>query len=463
MRRESPAASAVPPSPLELVCDKFINDSDTLVTVVRMHNPTRQVQTIYVDPIVEVETTLEFWEIRSASGLISLPDSEISGREPRSLAIDGRQELPGNQIVSRFRYAVVDDPPRALKVAGSGQGRAVPFGGFAKPLLDHKSQLYKVFGHHIQPGRTKVFKAALELRTLAEPSSIDRGPEAVDGPQTRHQARRPGHPRRPVAAQVEGIPILVRRQCPLLRLLRSVGPQDVLPPGLRPAQEHARPEAGPDAMADAERRAMAEHLVSQRHQLRGGPPGPRGALAARPEVLAGAPAHLGRERESRRRLSRATSPPKGPSDGQYTDWITSTAWDGQLVHPDKAFLAQVVEKLAANVRGWQRDYDPDGDGLLAVDSHWWTGMEYQPSFFYFSDYKTVEGLLPAGPAGEPRAGGSDGLQLRQRRRRGADLPLAGPAREGPGVRRPRRQDRRGRDGQDVAAGEAVLLLAAGRR
>ncbi len=46
-----------------------------------------------------------------------------------------------------------------------------------------------------------------------------------------------------------------------------------------------------------------------------------------------------------------------------------------------------MDKLAANVRGWQKVYDPDGDGLLRVDSHWWTGMEYQPSFFAFSDYK----------------------------------------------------------------------------
>ena len=79
--------------------------------------------------------------------------------------------------------------------------------------------------------------------------------------------------------------------------------------------------------------------------------------------------------------------PGGPSNGQYTDWITSTAWDGQLVHPDDKFLADVVDKLAANVRGWQKTCDPDGDGLLRVDSHWWTGMEYQPSFFFFSDYK----------------------------------------------------------------------------
>ena len=37
--------------------------------------------------------------------------------------------------------------------------------------------------------------------------------------------------------------------------------------------------------------------------------------------------------------------PAGPSGGQYTDWITSTAWDGDLVHPDKAFLAAIVDKL----------------------------------------------------------------------------------------------------------------------
>src|SRR5262249_30425361 len=82
--------------------------------------------------------------------------------------------------------------------------------------------------------------------------------------------------------------------------------------------------------------------------------------------------------------------PAGPQQGQYTDWITSTAWDGHLVHPSKECLAEIVDKLADNVRGWQRVYDPDGDGLLLVDSHWWTGMEYQPSFFYFSGYKPAE-------------------------------------------------------------------------
>lgn len=80
--------------------------------------------------------------------------------------------------------------------------------------------------------------------------------------------------------------------------------------------------------------------------------------------------------------------PNGPTDFQYTDWISSTAWDGFLVHPDRTFLGDIADRLAANVRGWQKTYDGDGDGLLWVDSHWWTGMEWQPSFFAFSDFKT---------------------------------------------------------------------------
>ena len=61
--------------------------------------------------------------------------------------------------------------------------------------------------------------------------------------------------------------------------------------------------------------------------------------------------------------------------GSASSLITATSWDGHLVHPDKAYLSQLDDKLADNVRGWQKAFDPDGDGLLLVDSHWWTGME----------------------------------------------------------------------------------------
>jgi len=379
------AGSNLPASPLEFQCDKFINPADTLVTVVRVHNPTDQVQTIYVDPIVGLETTHEFWDLRSASGLIPVREGEFGGREPRSLSIDGRQEIQGYPIVTRFRYAVVDDPPRVLKVGGAGQGRGVPFDGFARPWLDHSSEIYKVFGHHIQPGRTKVFKAALELRTVTEPSKIA---DVVKPATDRKVIIAPGDQdtRDLVAAQVESYQSwfdanLAYFDCsdPWIRKLyyhrAYVLRKNMLDPKLGrlrwPTQSEGRWRSNwyPNVISYG-----AAHQVREARWLRD-PKYWQGHLRtwaenAKPDGVF--PSHV---------------TPKGPSGGQYTDWITSTAWEGQLVHPDRAFLSQVVDKLAANVRGWQRQCDPDGDGLLEVDSHWWTGMEYQPSFFFFSDYK----------------------------------------------------------------------------
>ena len=160
------AGEPMPPEtcPLEISGDKFITKSDILVSIVRVHNPTSQVQTIYVDPTVDLGTPLEYWDVKTGSGLIVRDDGEISGREPRSLSLDGRKSLLGRSLAFRFRYAVLDDPPRPLKVAGASQGRTASFAGFARPMLDHESSLYRLFGHHIQPGKTKVFKAAFEIR-----------------------------------------------------------------------------------------------------------------------------------------------------------------------------------------------------------------------------------------------------------------------------------------------------------
>jgi hypothetical protein len=72
--------------------------------------------------------------------------------------------------------------------------------------------------------------------------------------------------------------------------------------------------------------------------------------------------------------------------GQYTDWITSAVWDAHCVHPDEELLRAWAPALKRNVDGWLAAYDKDNDGLLLVDSHWWTGMEWQPSFFYFNGY-----------------------------------------------------------------------------
>lgn len=72
--------------------------------------------------------------------------------------------------------------------------------------------------------------------------------------------------------------------------------------------------------------------------------------------------------------------------GQYTDWITSTAWDAWCVEPDLDLLVTWADALKKNVDGWLAVYDTDNDGLLLVDSHWWTGMEWQPSFFAFNGW-----------------------------------------------------------------------------
>ncbi len=80
--------------------------------------------------------------------------------------------------------------------------------------------------------------------------------------------------------------------------------------------------------------------------------------------------------------------PKGQQGGRYTDWITASAWDAYLVHPDKHLLASVLPAMIANAEGWRKVYGWGGSPLLVVDDHWWTGMEWQPSFFSFNGYKT---------------------------------------------------------------------------
>jgi hypothetical protein len=375
----------VRPSPLEITCDKFITWSDTLVSIVRVHNPTEQVHTLYVDPVVDVGTPLEFSQIRTASGLIQTEDGEVSGQEPRSLAINGRRDVHGYPLDLRFRYTVVDDPPRALKIAGVSQGRAVPFTGFAKPVLGHPAHLDKLYGHHIQPGKTKIFKAALEYRRVSEPSSVDQVVKpASDRAMLIKPADQDASDQKATQAhdyQAWFDANLAYFDCsdPLVRKMyyhrAYVLRKNMLDPHLgrlrHPTQSEGRWRSTwyPNVISYG-----AGHQVREARWLRD------------PKYWEG---HIKTwvENEKSDGVYPSHVTPKGPTGGQYTDWITSTAWDGQLVHPDDAFLAHVVDKLAANVRGWQKAYDPDGDGLLLVDSHWWTGMEYQPSFFCFSDYK----------------------------------------------------------------------------
>jgi hypothetical protein len=389
-------AAQPPPSPLQFTADKFITADDVLVSVIRVHNPTDRVQTVQVTPIVSPKRTFRHEQIGGVSGLVAIEDQEVSGREPRSLTLEGREELHGQSVDVRFRYAVLDDPPRTSKVGYVREAHQVPFQGFAERFPDGSAERFRLQGHHIAPGRTKVFKAALELRTANEASKLGTvlkatsssnwliRPEDQDG-------------RDVVAAQVRAYQAWFDANVPYF---------DCSDPRVRQMYDHRAyvlrknmldPKLGrmpwPTQSEGRWRSTWYPNVISYGagHQVR------EARWLRDPKYWEG---HLRTwaENEKPDGVYPSHVTPEGPSDGQYTDWITSTAWEGHLVHPDRAFLARVVDKLAANVRGWQKVYDPDGDGLLLVDSHWWTGMEYQPSFFAFSDYKpSADFQQPARP------------------------------------------------------------------
>ncbi len=384
-------------SPLEITCDKFITSSDCLVSLVRAHNPTGTTRTIYVDPVVASGQVAGSWHWESDSGLIERADGAVKGHEPRAVAVEGRNELHGFPVESSFRYAVVDDPPIELKVAGGGPASDIAGGLFARRWLDHSlPETYKSFGHPIPPGKTKLFKAVLELRKAGEPSRID---SVLKVPTDRRFVVRPEDQdaRDPLQTQIERYqswfdaniahfdcsdPWIAKLYYHRAYVLRK----NMLDPRLGrmkwPTQSEGRWRSNwyPNVISYG-----AAHQVREARWLRDTSywQGHVRTWAQNEKPDGIYPSHV---------------TPRGPAGGQYTDWITSAAWEGHLVHPDPAFLAQVADRLAANVRGWQKTYDPDGDGLLLVDSHWWTGMEYQPSFFYFSNYKvSADFSQPAQP------------------------------------------------------------------
>ena len=375
----------IPPSPLQFTGDKFITADDVLVSVIRVHNPTDRVQMIHVTPTIRPKTTFDHESIGSVSGVLTLDEGDIAAREPRSLSLRGQRELHGHPVNFRFRYAVVDDPPRALKAAYDRSSRGAPFEGFEKPAEEESDTAFRLAAHPIPPGRTKVFKAALELRTPGEPSRLD----AVLRPTVHHNwLIKP--------ADQDGRDVLSTQTAAYQDWFDANVPFfDCSDPWIRKMYDHRAyvlrknmldPKLGrmrwPSQSEGRWRSPWYPNVISYGagHQVR------EARWLRDPKYWQG---HLRTWAENAKADGVYPShvTPAGPSGGRYTDWITATAWDGYLVQPDRAFLAAVVEKLAANMRGWQKTCDPDGDGLLRVDSHWWTGMEYQPSFFAFSDYR----------------------------------------------------------------------------
>ncbi len=393
------SAPGSPEVELKITGDKYIARDDVLVSIVRIQNPTNAARTVEVMPVTD-------WTSQFEGRVISNRDDSKPGQPfgPWSLWAEARSRLLGQDLRQTLRYAVHAEPLGGLDV---GESRL--FTVVAAQGRDDNAEYWRKalgFQYVIKPGETLVFKTALEIKPIGEASTLD---ASVNPPSTfsrslqakstllgtiaseRQDARDPlaGHVQ---AAQAWYDANLASFKCsdPLIEKLyyhrAYVLRKNMLMPNLGalkwPTQSEGR-----------WRSTWYPNVISYgaAHQIR------EARWLADPQYWTG---HLrtwaNNQKADHVYPSHVT--PAGPSDGQYTDWISSTAWDGYLVHADKAILSELVEKLAENVRGWQKVYDPDGDGLLMVDSHWWTGMEYQPSFFAFGDYRaSTDFNQPAAP------------------------------------------------------------------
>jgi hypothetical protein len=380
-------------TPLEITANKFITADDTLVTIIRVHNPTKETHMLYVDPILDWECS--YRRYHSYSGKIPLAEGFVIGNEPRSLAAEGTKKLHDFDVQLRFRYAVIDDPVSSIQTQSSGRGSGAGFDGFSKWLLAGASPNEKVpyqsLGHVLAPNATKVFKAALELRLPEETSHI----ESILKPVFESDAEYDTVPAKKQDNRTPMVDHVTRYQAWFDSNLAYFDCSD---PWLRKMYYHRayvlRKNSFDPKLGHMQWKTQSEgrwrsgwypNVISY-----GGGHQVREARWLRDSSYAQGHLRTFAENEKQDGVYPSHVKPAGPQGGQYTDWITSSAWDAYLVQPDREFLGSIADKLADNVHGWQKVYDPDGDGLLLVDSHWWTGMEYQPSFFFFSNYKPAK-------------------------------------------------------------------------
>jgi hypothetical protein len=385
--------AGAPGSPLKITADKFITPDDILVSVVRIRNPTDKPATVRVMPVLG-------WEGQQEYRLVSNRATDKPG-DYGVWAMEGAWQTRYHDFDVRhlFRFNVTSDPPVEQEIRETLKATLADSSGPEENAEWMRASL--PFSHVLAPGETKVFKAALEIKRLEEPTTLDR----VLAPP----------------------PVFTRSRIRLTTALPTISPerQDANDPLEDQVAGYARWFDENLAYFDCSDESVRKMYYHRAYTLRKNMLDPRlGALkwptqaegrwrsTWYPNVISYGAAHQVREarwlRDPRywrghlQTWAENQKPdhvypshvkPEGPQSGQYTDWITASAWDGHLVHPSKEFLAPLADKLADNVRGWQAAYDPDGDGLLLVDSHWWTGMEYQPSFFAFSDYKTAPDFL----------------------------------------------------------------------
>ncbi len=379
-----------PPASLELSADKFITPDDMLVVILRAKNPSNsEVRQFTAVPVTDWQGQ---YEGRVLSNRSQKTAEAVTG--PWSFWAESTGRLLEFDVRQTLRFAVTGEPAQPLEVKENRQFTVA----VARGRDDNAAFLREALGftYALQPGETKVIKVVLEMRPVEEPSRVDR---ILTPPRTYSRSQEAGVDRLGfIAPERQDARDLLAEQVKSYQdwFDANLASFDCSDPLVRKMYYHRayvlrknmlEPKLGalkwPTQSEGRWRSSWYANVISYgaAHQMR------EARWLADPSYWQG---HLRTWANNQKadHVYPSHITPAGPAGGQYTDWISSTGWEGLLVHPDKAFLAEVVDKLADNTRGWQAAFDPDGDGLLLVDSHWWTGMEYQPSFFVFSDFAT---------------------------------------------------------------------------
>ena len=91
----------------------------------------------------------------SHSQLVRTSAGDIAGHD-RGAGLDVPAEPLGYLVECRFRYAVIDRPPRNSSFLPEDAAKEIRKGIFARPRLnDTVRQTYKAFGHPIAPGKPR--------------------------------------------------------------------------------------------------------------------------------------------------------------------------------------------------------------------------------------------------------------------------------------------------------------------
>lgn len=76
----------------------------------------------------------------------------------------------------------------------------------------------------------------------------------------------------------------------------------------------------------------------------------------------------------------------GPTRKSYANYMLWAIWQDYVLHPDPEFIKELLPAMKKYIAGHEKVYMNDLDSLLIETQHSLTGKEYQPSYWYFTEY-----------------------------------------------------------------------------